>query len=227
MTAPKKIGNLRTEKTDEQENLAWAEVLSHKNKLLLNSDWTQLSDSGLTEESIEQWRGWRQQLKNINRSNFSSRAAAEVCISKLARRTPFNAYILTDGDEPKPARDISLDVYRARVIKFMDKSFNERVGESFLDNPLLVDEQFREAVDFLAEKKSKYYPLISVTAELYNMSEKAVAEEFVARKVNAMKRLANLKQKYHFFQKLVLNAADDVQLAEVQGEIKQWISTLT
>lgn len=227
MTAPLKIGKIKTEKTDEQENSAWAEVMSHKNKLLLNSDWTQLPDSGLTDECIDQWKGWRQQLKNINRSNFADKGLAEQHIAKLSRRTPFNSYRLVEGDEPTVGRYTSTEEYRGRVVRYLDEAFNSRLNGSFLDNPALVEEQFKEAIDHLSGKADSMYPLLDVTAELYGMNRNAVAEEFVMRKVESIKRMANLRQKYHYFQMLVRDAVNDVQLADIQAEIKLWISTST
>jgi hypothetical protein len=223
----RKIGNLSVGKTDEQEIQLWAEVLSHRNKLLSNSDWTQVPDSGLTPECVEQWRNWRKSLKAINRVNFGDRDLAEQTITKLSRRIPFNVYIAME-DEPNASRYVSLEEYRKRVTAYLDAAFNKRCEPTFLDNPVLVEEQFREALDYLTKKdENRPYPLISVTVELYGMSHKAVADEFVARKVALMKRLANLKQKYFYFQSLVRKATTDVELSEVQAEIQQWISTST
>lgn len=221
-----KIAKVKVEKTVEQEQNEWAEVLSHRNKLLLNSDWTQLPDSGLTEQSAQQWKDWRSMLKNITQSNFGDHKLAERHITRLSRRMPFSTFIPNDV-EPDFSRCVSLDEYRRRVFDYMDAAFNKRAVPSFLDNPYLVDEQFKEAADFRSKGESGSYPLIATTAELYGMSKSAVADEFITRKVEQMKRLANLKQKYFYFQQLVNSATDDVQLTEVQAEIKQWISTST
>ena len=101
-----KIENLNVGKTDEQEIQLWAEVLSHRNKLLSNSDWTQVSDSGLTPECAEQWRNWRKNLKAINRINFGDREVAEQVINRLGRRIPFNVYLAVN-DEPDASRYVS------------------------------------------------------------------------------------------------------------------------
>lgn len=218
-----KISKVKTEQTAEQEHLVWAEVLSHRNKLLLNSDWTQMQDSGLTDDCIHQWRTWRKQLKNINRLNLSDPKIAEIQITKLSRRTPFNSYLPVNA-EPETGAVVSTVELRTRIITYLNNAFNTKAFPSFLDSPYLVDEQFREAVDFKANP-SLSYPLITATAELYGMPVETVAAEFVSRKVAQMKRLVNLKQKYFYFQTLVNNAASDVELAEAQAEIKQWILT--
>lgn len=223
----KRIGNLSVEKTGEQETQLWAEVLSHRNKLLANSDWTQSPDSGLTEECVEQWRNWRKSLKAINRINYGDRDMAKRNIEKLAKRMPFNVYSEL-RDAPDSERYVSLEEYRKRVIKYLDDAFNRRCSRSFIDNPILVEEQFKEAIDYLdATENNLPFPLIDVTAQLYGMNKRAVAEEFVARKVELTKLLVNLKQKYFYFRDLVNKATTDVELSEVQAEIKQWISTST
>jgi hypothetical protein len=64
-----------TELTEEdheqsQSDEAQAEVLqrqmkrAERNMLLASSDWTQVPDSPLSEESREAWRVWRQVLRN-------------------------------------------------------------------------------------------------------------------------------------------------------------------
>jgi hypothetical protein len=218
-----KISKLKTEQTPEQEQIVWAEVLSHRNKLLLNSDWTQMQDSGLTEDCINQWRTWRRQLKNINRLNLSDPKIAEIQITKLSRRPPYNSYVSVNV-EPDAAAVVSTVELRERTLTYLNNAFNTKAFPSFLDNPYLVDEQFKEVVDF-NKNPTLSYPLISATAELYGMSVDTVAAEFVSRKVEQMKRLVNLKQKYFYFQSLVNNAHSDVELAEAQAEIKKWIST--
>jgi hypothetical protein len=221
-----KIGNVTVEKTDEQERQAWAEVLSHRNKLLFNSDWTQLPDCGLTETSIAQWRSWREQLKNINQTNYSDRRIAEEYIGKMSQRIPFSEYI-TPKSEPSAEKCISLEEYRNRVMNYLDDTFNEKSKVSFLDNPSLVDEQYKEAIDFLSITEDTLYPLIDTTAEIYGMSRRTVAEEFISRKAECTKRFANLKKKYYYFQTLVIQATSDVELTAIQAEIKQWTSTST
>jgi hypothetical protein len=220
-----KIGNLSVQKTEEQESQLWAEVFSHRNKLLSNSDWTQVVDSGLTPVCVQQWRDWRKQLKSINRLNFSDRDSAEAHIAKLSKRMPFNVYSAVE-DEPEPSRYVSLSEFRDRVSRYLDLAFNEKCNGSFLDNPYLVDEQFNEAVDFLTKNDDTLsYPLIEITCELYGGIPRAVAEEFVERKVTHTKKLVEMKQKYFYFQRLVSSAATDVELSDIQAEIKKWIST--
>lgn len=223
---PKKISNLKYGTTEEKEDLLWAEVFSHRNKLLLNSDWTQLPDSGLTEECIKQWRDWRQQLRQINRANVSDRDVAEQHIKKLARRTPFITF--SEEHNRPPIIQDSLDARKTQIIKYLDQSINKSFNSTFIESPQLIEEQFKEALDFLYGSKNFIsYPLILVTAEATGMSEKEVAEDFIRQKSKLLSKMASYKKKYYYFCDLVQRAENDVQLDSIQLEIKKWISTLT
>lgn len=64
----------RRQKTqDELDNeikAAWDDIRTRRTILLLDSDWTQLSDSPLSVELKEQWMIYRQELRDItNQSN--------------------------------------------------------------------------------------------------------------------------------------------------------------
>ena len=222
----RKISNLNIGKTTVQDNQLWAEVLSHRNKLLATSDWTQSVDSGLTEVCVRQWRDWRRQLKNINRSNYGDRDSAEAHINNLARRIPFNVYV-ENGSEPEPDRYPSLDEYRSRVLAYLDTAFNEQCNTSFHSNPTLVNAQYLEALRYRLLFGIGKYPLLSATAALHSKSARVVAKECLEQQADLSARMAKLKVKYYEFRTLVCSAESDVQLTEVQAEIKQWISTST
>lgn len=60
-----------SEKAMTEEEIAivaanqWASVRSQRNRLLLESDWTQLADSPLDNELKQKWTEYRQQLRNV------------------------------------------------------------------------------------------------------------------------------------------------------------------
>jgi hypothetical protein len=43
----------------------WENIRVQRNELLLESDWTQLSDSPLSEEKKIEWQTYRQELRDI------------------------------------------------------------------------------------------------------------------------------------------------------------------
>ena len=67
-----KIKNIKMIKTDEMHNKEWTEVLSVKNRLLQLYDWTQLPDSGLTDNCVKNFMEWRSSLKKLRRSTATS-----------------------------------------------------------------------------------------------------------------------------------------------------------
>lgn len=222
----KRIDRIVTTTTEEKESAAWAETLSHRNKLLSNTDWTQLPDSGLTPECITAMRSWREAVKTIKRSNYPVRTIAEKHIETLTRRLPKLQYLPLDGFAPEADRYDDLEEFRRQVTRYMETVFNAALSGSFLDNHILVEEQFREALDYTSGV-GKHFPLISVTAELYGQAMHQVADEFIGRKVNSVKRMSVLKKQYFKYQSLVSKATTDVELQNIQADITLWISTST
>jgi hypothetical protein len=56
----------KTQQELEQEtNQMWENIRVQRNELLLESDWTQLSDSPLSEEKKIEWQTYRQELRDI------------------------------------------------------------------------------------------------------------------------------------------------------------------
>jgi len=48
-----------------EQNLMWQNIRNQRNILLLESDWTQLSDSPLSDEKKVEWQTYRQELRDI------------------------------------------------------------------------------------------------------------------------------------------------------------------
>ena len=58
------------EEIDERLTNKWWEVRDERNSRLNSSDWTQITDSPLTEEQKNAWRQYRQELRDItNQAN--------------------------------------------------------------------------------------------------------------------------------------------------------------
>jgi len=54
----------------EELNSKWENIRNQRNLLLLESDWTQLADVSLSDEKKEEWKLYRQSLRDI--TNFDS-----------------------------------------------------------------------------------------------------------------------------------------------------------
>lgn len=59
-----------TEELQEEINQKWQSIRYERNQLLLQSDWTQLSDSPLSDVKKEEWKIYRQSLRDI--TNFET-----------------------------------------------------------------------------------------------------------------------------------------------------------
>ena len=58
------------EELDQETNQFWENIRIERNELLFQCDWTQLSDSPLTQEKKTEWQIYRQELRDItNQSN--------------------------------------------------------------------------------------------------------------------------------------------------------------
>lgn len=53
------------EEIQEETDKQWIKMRAERNKLLFISDWTQLSDSPLTNEKKQDWQTYRQQLRDV------------------------------------------------------------------------------------------------------------------------------------------------------------------
>ena len=53
-------------------------IRDHRNLLLSQSDWTQLSDNGLTDAQKEQWRTYRQSLRDLPQTYSSATSKSEI-----------------------------------------------------------------------------------------------------------------------------------------------------
>jgi hypothetical protein len=64
-TSPYAVFNFTTKQWVLNENLAIANVLPKRQKLLYSSDWTQIPNGPLTQQQQEAWAVYRQQLRDI------------------------------------------------------------------------------------------------------------------------------------------------------------------
>lgn len=229
-----KIKNVRVSRTAQQENDSWAEVKSYRNKHLANSDWTQFNDTGLTEANVRQWTDWRRELRRINRSNFATKELAYNSLQTLARMEPTVEYtdesILLTATFSDYTMDAVVKAKKIQSMKLLNKKFNLLVeNNEFLTNPLIVNEQYEEAVLYLSatDKNIDQFPLIKLEMELLGLSTEAVLRHFLNAQRNKLRVIIVLKRKFSFFQNAINSATNMVQLDNIQREMQEWTLTLT
>lgn len=76
----KKIKSLKVVENPESIKALWVNALSHRNQLLINTDWTQLPDSGLTPECVLAFKVWRNKLRIIK---ANSRVPVEAVVNTV------------------------------------------------------------------------------------------------------------------------------------------------
>lgn len=169
-----KISGLRIDSSDRKDH-RWLEALSHRNLLLSKTDWTQLPDSGLTDESVEEFRVWRQLLRDIKQKTAGSPDAVVNRVSLLKDKLPkprrkddFDYSINAEKDsqresllvadaKSKCAKDISLDIAADENITFpygMDVIENAyREAERYLVNSKAVETNALPVLRFISESE--------------------------------------------------------------------------
>lgn len=59
------IRNKTQQEIQNDVNNKWDEIRNQRNELLITSDWTQLSDVPMTQEKNNEWKTYRQSLRDI------------------------------------------------------------------------------------------------------------------------------------------------------------------
>lgn len=81
------IKNLKTERTEFQENQEWAEAESIRLRLLSSTDWTQLKDIKLQNQ--EEIVSWREELRSINlKKDFNTASKAKSFLKSYENTRP-------------------------------------------------------------------------------------------------------------------------------------------
>jgi hypothetical protein len=227
---PKKIKNIVVTTTMTQEANAWSQVLSHRNKLLENSDWTQLPDGGLTETNRRLWSDWRRELKRVNKRNFGDKDVAETAIANLEKVRPHSVY---EDESLLSGNLLSVEHHLGKrkdsVTQYLNRQFNNALQtQAFESNFAMVDEEFEEAslynsrIDSLAD-----FPLLALEMELTGNTVDAVIDSFKDRKKQKLRSMLILKRKFVFFKQAIQAASSMLEYDHIEKDIRTWISTLT
>lgn len=234
----KKIKNLRLSTTEKKENDGWGEVKSYRNKHLINSDWTQTADAGLTEANIKRWADWRRELRRINRRNYASKELALNSLSDLSRMEPSVEYVdetvLLNATYADYNTESIIAAKRKGLSLELNKKFNrllEKKRDSFLLHDVIVDEQYEEAIlyrsDMQVPRNIHDYPLIKLEMELKDFSSEDAVQSFLVAKRSKLRLVISLKRKFSFFLNAINSATNMVQLDNIQRELHEWTLILT
>lgn len=94
----KKIHSIRTQKTEQAIEAEFAQIEQRQNKMLLESMWTQLADSGLKTSIMYRWQIWRTKVKQVKRNEYSDPRLYQNALDELKSQQP--PLIYADMMEP-------------------------------------------------------------------------------------------------------------------------------
>lgn len=174
-----KISNIQFSATEEQEVMLWAEILAQRNRLLINSDWTQLPDARLLNRN--EWTTWRNKVRKITKSTHTKETAKMELDNLLLVQPKVRFQYESDS--------MNLDQRKNAYIKTLNSLFKNKFEQylPFEMNHYVMMEKFEEAMNLMDENimldfDKTLYPLIMTEVELTGKKVIEVAEEFISLK---------------------------------------------
>lgn len=74
------------------EEYKWNDIDKTRIVMLNNSDWTQLPDTNLTNETVQEWQKWRLEIRKVTQKNYDRPIPAILELKKLQISKPDNEY---------------------------------------------------------------------------------------------------------------------------------------
>jgi len=220
-----KIKNLKTTASQLKEDMELSSVLGKRNKLLVSSDWTQLSDVNLTEECKASWRVWRSEVRKID---ITDKKAMGALVS-LEQNQPQKVYKSVEIISDK------LEDLKLAALIFCKDIYNTTL-QTF--NFSIVDEaKYKEGIGYLSEEHANIdektalaiYPLLRTHVILTGNSLEEVAKSFIDIKKVWMTQVLSLESIYFEKTNQIKNAKnkEDIETTKKQMVDSAWILTLT
>lgn len=173
-----KISNIQFSATEEQEVTLWAEILAQRNRLLINSDWTQLPDARLLNR--DEWATWRNKVRKVTKA-VHTKESAKIELENLQLIQP-KVRFQYESDS------INLDQRKSVYIKTLNSLFKNKFEQylPFEMNHYVMMEKFEEAMTFIEDYpvqiEKNAYPLIMTEVELTGKKALVIAEEYISLK---------------------------------------------
>jgi hypothetical protein len=216
-----KITNIVVSPTEYTEDLEWSSVLAYKIKLLQHSDWILQVGSGVLKQ--HKWLQWRESLRKCNRKSFSSPAELQTKIEELDKLMPrVQRYTDVDTSDLIFFKDIVLRLVKYYYSKKLDIEIN-----SYFGNVLLLDERYKEALEYQKTKKLDRCYFIQNYMELTGKSVNDAVQYFLNEKEKYFLVLLRYQKEMEQKIKIVLETQDTLILKQLYEDYNIWISTLT
>lgn len=155
----KKITNVRFSDSKIKSNSRKIELDSRRNRLLLETDWTQLPDIRLTTSSRLDWAHWRRQLRNLGKTHITF----DDYEKELDRLEGDRKNLRVEYEyEPK-----NLDHYKTKVLALLSDLYYKKTRRQFQPN---LDLKYQEVL-FFAHAHNLQFDTIDEFIEILENSE--------------------------------------------------------
>lgn len=205
----KKISIVKTEKTEEYLTTEWTTVLSVRDKLIQDSDWTQLFDSGLTLCCKLKFEHWRSKLKRIKKQKFKTPDEAKIHIDFLKLKKP-------DLDYAEFPETVSLYPLIFSSIQALKKSAKVRLNDYFVRtyyNSEIISLLTEEALEYSTDRKNiDSYELLKI----YYLDNSTPSTDIVKSFVEHKKSFYNTLVKEKKILKIVMR---EIEFAKTEEKV--------
>lgn len=174
MTAKIKI--IKLSKPDDYLDREWAKLLSKRQHLLSSTDWTQISDNGLSYSARLEWRAWRESVREIHKNDNTTLDEVEKHLNELEKQFPKNEFVDNSYFQlGNYTLDIStLDQAKKTAINVLKVLHNDWITMLLPENIHVLEMKYSEMMKYenssdkrITEKK---YPLLYSTKNAYELT---------------------------------------------------------
>jgi hypothetical protein len=185
----KKITNIRFSDSEKLKNNKKVELSSRRNRLLLETDWTQLPDIKLSSNCRAAWTFWRKKLRMLSMNTHSfSEYKEELDKFEIERHEIPIEYIYEEDAEKVKSRllaKVSNEYNKRTTLQYMPNleiKFEETltlITDYFTShNITLPDHSLSALIEYFEGSSDidldmKNYPFINMVSKTYNMGARS------------------------------------------------------
>lgn len=217
----KKIKNIITSPTTYNNDIAWSVPISYKVRLLQFSDWIVQNGSGVMRQ--HKWLEWREALRKCTKECFETPEQMQKKIEELDSCMPeVHRYTLLDTSDIVSFKHIIIKMIKYYYSKKIDVEIS-----SYVNNTFLIDERYKEAIQYKKNKKIEKCPFIRDYMDVTGQNVNDVVQYFLQQKEMYSFTLLRNQKDMESILKQINDSTDIQQLKKLYEEYNLWISTLT
>ena len=202
------------------ENM-WIELHARRDKLLSTTDWTQLNDSRLTRESFNEWRRWRNSLKQVTSNDYEKIQDAVKALEDIKKLQPTSLFAESQDNDMyneiekmkseiidlrleiedmrvKPINDVSLNELKFNISCRLKIWYEKQLSQVTYAPISIIFERCNQAVDYILSKDITEAPLIENHTTIHNETFDEISNRFIKDKktlIHKLNKLDNISEK--------------------------------